>query len=271
MSFDVVESFRTPDGVPYALILDSAGQHCLRLDECGDFLRRRGARGVAALVRALRPDTYAPVREVHCRFARVDGRAYLDLHDKRDVVEIGPRDWRVVREPTEMLFHRPVGMLPLPMPRRRENEPTRFALDDLRAFLETSDKDWLVILQWLVCAVLGQARPVLAVQTDDAPGAVSILRGLVDPAETMARHLSAGRWPNIRGGATVAFVSRRVAPRQAEALRDVGRPVIVAGPAVAIPGAANVSAVPTLRGFVTERPYILGGLLDAACAVLRAY
>ena len=126
------------------------------------------------------------VHVVGVRTGTVGGKYYLDLADTEwHAVEIDAQGWRVVKEPP-IRFHRPRGMLALPMP------VTGGSLSELQELLNLAqDNDFILIVAWMVQA----ARPVgpyplLAIVGE--PGAAKsttakALRNIIDPNASSLR------------------------------------------------------------------------------------
>jgi hypothetical protein len=89
-----------------------------------------------------------PERRVHVRVAEHAGHIYLDLADEHwRAVEIGPDGWRVIECPP-VRFHRPAGMLPLPVPKRGGS------IETLQSFLNLASRDdFVLIVAWLLAAL----------------------------------------------------------------------------------------------------------------------
>ncbi len=135
-----------------------------------------------------------PVRQVYVRVAEVDTddgpRVYVDLADDAGhCVEIGPDGWAVLdAPPADILFLRPRGALPLPLPVRGGR------LADLRRLLPAmSDTDWMRCVGWTVGAYHARRPlPVLCVTGEQGAGKSTLCRmviGLVDPSEAPLRRL----------------------------------------------------------------------------------
>jgi hypothetical protein len=120
------------------------------------------------------------VHTVGVRTGIVGGKYYLDLADAEwRAVEIDAEGWRVVKEPP-IRFHRPRGMLPLPIP------VAGGSISELQDLLNLAkDNDFTLIVAWLVQALRPVGPyPLLAIVGE--PGAAKsttarVLRSLTDP------------------------------------------------------------------------------------------
>jgi hypothetical protein len=119
--------------------------------------------------------------EVYVRFARGREVIYLDLGDDEwRAVKITAAGWEVVTDCT-VLFKRPNGALPLPVPVRGGS------LDALRPLLNGGDdQQWTLIIGWLIGVFLpGGSFPHLIVEGAKGSGkttAVSMLQSFLDPS-----------------------------------------------------------------------------------------
>ena len=125
-------------------------------------------------------------RDVHVRVAEHDGDVYLDLADPVwRAVQISATGWTIVSDPP-VRFRRPRGMMMLPDPRLE-----RGGLDELRAFCNVHDDDWILFLGWLVGALRPRGPyPILVVHGEQGAAKstlVRISRELVDPNEAPLR------------------------------------------------------------------------------------
>lgn len=128
-------------------------------------------------------------RQVHIRVgADRLGQMCLDLANRDgEIVEVTGSGWRVVRK-SEVLFHRPKGMRPLPRPQAGGD------LELLRELLNVPTDDdgpWQLIVAWLLGA-LNPRGPYPVLCLNGPPGAAksfagSTLRALVDPSTAMLR------------------------------------------------------------------------------------
>lgn len=124
-------------------------------------------------------------REVFVRIAGNEGTTYLDLGRKDwAVVEIGIGGWRVVSE-CPVRFRRPRGLAELPMPTHGGS------VDDLREFVNCENRDWPLILAWLVACFLPKGPFVLLELLGEQGSAKSttarVLRRLADPSTAELR------------------------------------------------------------------------------------
>jgi hypothetical protein len=131
----------------------------------------------------------APERAVHIRVAEHAGHIYLDLADEHwRTVEIGPDGWRVIGCPP-VRFHRPAGMLPLPVPEQGAS------IEVLNSFLNLSSRnDFVLIVAWLLAALRpGGPYPVLAISGEQGSAKTvlsKLLKALIDPNVAPVRALS---------------------------------------------------------------------------------
>lgn len=121
------------------------------------------------------------------RVAHLDGFTYLDLGTPTwEAVEVGPGYWKVTRpDECPVRFTRPGGFLPLPAPVEGGD------LGELREFLNTDDRGFLMCAAWLLGALSGLSPyPVLALSGEQGTGkstAASVLRNLLDPNQADRR------------------------------------------------------------------------------------
>lgn len=121
-----------------------------------------------------------PQRSVHLRVAENGGRFYLDLGDaERRVVEITTDGWDIVHN-SPISFHRPDGMMGLPLPERGGS------VDELKPFLNLkNDDDFVLIIAWAMAAFRPYGPyPVLALSGEQGSAKSSVwklLRNLIDP------------------------------------------------------------------------------------------
>jgi hypothetical protein len=121
-----------------------------------------------------------PEHRVHTRIAEHDGAIYVDLaNDGWQAVQIRGSGWRVVDHPP-VKFHRPKGMLPLPIPERDGS------IDTLERYVNIKDRDdWRLLISWLVISFFPSGPyPVLIIngpQGSAKSTLVRLLRLLLDP------------------------------------------------------------------------------------------
>lgn len=135
------------------------------------------------------------VDQARIRVADHDGAMLLDLADKQGrCVEITAHGWRVL-ETAPVPFHRPSGMLPLPLPERGGD------LRELAALLNLRDRETgepaqalMLLCGWMVAALRARGPyPLLVLR--GPPGsakttAAEIIRSIIDPAKPSTRNLS---------------------------------------------------------------------------------
>jgi len=104
---------------------------------------------------------------------------YLDLGDPSgQAIKIGPEGWAVVDHPP-VHFHRPVGLLPLPMPSRAGS------IELLRPYVNISEPGFRLLITWMAAALRPAGPyPILAIygETGTAKTTLStVVRLLIDP------------------------------------------------------------------------------------------
>src|SRR5437667_5411154 len=155
------ELFHTATGTAFADLLVDGHRETwpIRSKRFRGWLRRRyyeatgsalGAQAISSELDLLeaRAQFDAPERSVHVRVAEHDGHIYLDLADDHwRAVEIGPDRWQVNGRPP-VRFHRPAGLLPLPLPQRGGS------LEQLASLLNlSSQNDFVLVVSWLFAAL----------------------------------------------------------------------------------------------------------------------
>ncbi len=120
-----------------------------------------------------------PEVPVDLRIAGHEGAVVVDLVDEaRRVVVISPAGWKVTSD-SPVRFHRPAGMLPLPVPVRAGS------LEDLEALLPVSGDDLVLVLGWVLgCFNPEGPKPILDLSGTQGSGKsllAQMLRSLVDP------------------------------------------------------------------------------------------
>ena len=124
--------------------------------------------------------------EVYVRLAGHEGAIYLDLGDEDwGVIKIDVEGWRLVQD-APVLFRRPKGMLPLPMP------DTGGTIAELRPFLNYgSEENWILKISFLLAAFRPDGPfPVLVLSGEQGSAkstVASVLRRLLDPSEAERR------------------------------------------------------------------------------------
>lgn len=121
-----------------------------------------------------------PEKEPFKRVGARDGKWYLDLGDDHwRVVEIDAAGWRVLVD-HDLPIVRSLAMRPLPDP-----EATDFEIGIFRAFINTGDDDFKLIVAWLLAALCPHGPfPILIVNGEQGSAKSTlckVLRGLVDP------------------------------------------------------------------------------------------
>jgi putative DNA primase/helicase len=125
---------------------------------------------------------HGPERTVYLRVAPYRGGLLLDLGDPQwRSVRISPHGWQIISHPSDVAFHRPPGILPLPNPEHNGSlDPLRFLLNP-----NLADRDWLLLRVWLVAALFPDRPCPLLMLLGEQGSAKSVtarlLRELVDP------------------------------------------------------------------------------------------
>jgi len=133
------------------------------------------------------------ILEPSLRFARADGKLYLDLcNDSWDVVEISADGWNIVKNVGgDVRFIRKDNMHSLPRPITPGDGEN--PLEELRALLNTPAESWRLLLSCVIaCFDPSIARPILMLQGEQGSGKsllLTILRKLIDPNKANARNL----------------------------------------------------------------------------------
>jgi hypothetical protein len=186
--------FHTPDGTGYADIeidghRETLALHSKEMKERLEYDYYHEAEdtppppdAVQSTVRTLntRAKYEGPERSVHVRVAQQEGRLFLDLADReRRAIEITAEGWSIIHDPSAR-FHRPVGMLALPVPERGGS------IDDLKPFVNLQDQhDFVLVGAWAMAALRSRGPyPVLAVSGEHGSAKSSLsrlLRRLIDP------------------------------------------------------------------------------------------
>jgi hypothetical protein len=120
-----------------------------------------------------------PEIEVGLRIAPCDGRVVVDLADAEErVAVIGPDGWAVTTE-SPLPFHRPAGMLPLPLPM------TGGDLDDLADLWPVRGDELILVRGWVLgCFNPSGVKPILDLSGMQGSGKSVLARmllALVDP------------------------------------------------------------------------------------------
>lgn len=131
-----------------------------------------------------------PAIPVFIRIAFHEAAIYVDLADEEfHIVQVTADGWELIQgENCPVMFFRPPGMLPLPLPKHGGS------VNDLRALVNVpDDNDWRLLLGWLV-GVYHPTGPyaVLVVSGEQGTGKSflgQILRRLVDPSDSPQRML----------------------------------------------------------------------------------
>jgi hypothetical protein len=111
----------------------------------------------------------SPRREVFTRFARFEGKIYVDLcNEEYHAVEVDETGWRITDNPP-VWFLRPQSMQPLPYPKEGGS------LELLREFANLNSEDFITFVCWLVSS----ANPdgpffVLSISSEHGSGKSSL-------------------------------------------------------------------------------------------------
>jgi hypothetical protein len=128
----------------------------------------------------------SPASQVFTRVAPCGDCIYIDLCNERwEAVEITSKDWNVMQNPP-VRFRRSRGMQPLPDPARGG------CISELRRLINIGDdKNWILVLSWLVAACRPQGPyPLLILQGEQGSAkstTAKLLRRIVDPATAPLR------------------------------------------------------------------------------------
>jgi hypothetical protein len=192
-------------------------------------------------------------RAVHVRVGSLDGHSYIDLGDRNGRhVQVSPGEWKIVSS-SLVRFTRFPGMLPLP-------EPTMGgSIHRLRDFIRVSDRDFILIVSYLVATLHEPGPyPILVLTGEQGSSKTTtthLLRSLVDPhsapllqpprnakeifISAQSSHLLAydnlselPRWMSdalARIATGAANASRRLWTDQDQALIQVERPIVLNG------------------------------------------
>ena len=126
-------------------------------------------------------------RGVHVRLAPgPQGEIFLDLGDDSwKAIRVSPDGWELVSNPP-VRFRRPRGLRPLPEPQRRSE-----GWDALRAQLNLRDRNWILVVAWLVGTLHPKGPyPLLTLTGEQGSAKTTIgrqIRSIVDPSEAPLR------------------------------------------------------------------------------------
>lgn len=127
-----------------------------------------------------------PARELHVRVAHVGQAIYLDLGDPDwSAVKITTEGWNVIPDPPVM-FRRPKGTLPLPLPVRGGS------IEEFREFLNLKNTEaWILLVVFIVqCFFENGPFPILCVHGEHGTAKSTLARlvmSMTDPRATGLR------------------------------------------------------------------------------------
>jgi hypothetical protein len=186
---------------PFAVALNGPNV-ALLLKEYADDLRDRLAAeyrrkhktvasqaALANAINVLRGEAQSgPVEEVHLRVAWHHGNIVIDIGDKTGrAVVVGPGIGWTLEDRSPVLFRRTALTAPLPIPVSGGH------LHDLRRLINVSNKDWPVLIGWLLAAFIPDIpHPLLFLSGTQGTGKswfAEMLLGLIDPSSVPRGHL----------------------------------------------------------------------------------
>lgn len=183
--------FHAPDETPYAVAPVTGRQQVLELRTKGfrsllyrlfydKFRKPPGSQAVEDALRLLEAKARleGPRRDVYVRLAEHEGRIYLDLADETwRVVEVDADGWRLL-DRSPVMFRRPKGLAPLPVP------VAGGSLDELRAFVNIDDSEWPLLVGFLLACVNPRGPyPLLVIVAEQGAGKsalAKLLKSIVD-------------------------------------------------------------------------------------------
>jgi 5S rRNA maturation endonuclease (ribonuclease M5) len=122
--------------------------------------------------------------EIHVRVAHAGGKIYVDLaNDEWQAIEITNNGWRVVDRPP-VKFRRPRGLAPMPTPEPGGN------LADLKSFINCRERDWPLVVAWLIGSFSPGPYPVMIFQGEQGAAkstTARALKNMVDPGHSPQR------------------------------------------------------------------------------------
>jgi hypothetical protein len=116
-------------------------------------------------------------------------RTFIDLGNPSwDVLEVSRLGWTIIpAERCPLRFTRSGSLQPLPLPMPGGN------LADLRQFISTDDRGFIMVVAWLLGAISGiPPYPLLALSGEQGAGKSTtavMLRSLIDPSRTARRYM----------------------------------------------------------------------------------
>jgi len=190
--------FYTPDKQVFSVVLVNGHQELMNVGSKAfkDLLSMRyyqytkGAPNTNAVTDALailraKALTNSKEEQIHIRVGGTLDRIGLDLGDKNwESVEITSEGWNI-SSGCNIKFYRSPGMRPLPKPDRGGD------VNLLRNYLNIEDKDWILIVSWLVSTFLPVGPfPILILLGEQGCAkstTAKVLRSLIDPAKPSTR------------------------------------------------------------------------------------
>jgi hypothetical protein len=180
------EPFAVPNDGPYIARFLRGGRHSLRAELAATYVdiygRAAPSQAVADAMLALEGRAQAADEtQLHLRVAADGADVLLDLGTAdATVARISPGHWRLEQPTSGPLFHRTELTRPLPTPIPGGD------LGELRHLLNVSDRDWPLLLAWLVAALIpGIPHPILLLTGEQGTGkstAGRTLATIIDPS-----------------------------------------------------------------------------------------
>jgi hypothetical protein len=252
--------------------------------------RMPNSSAVSSAIRLLECRAYdGPEREVHIRVASRDTEIYLDLaDDRRRVVEIGPKGWRVI-DNAPVHFVRAPEMRPLPVPE------TGGSMDELRSLINVDDDAFVLVTAWLLGGFrVGYEHPLLVIQGPEGSAKsalMAILEGLIDPSSrpaaglprTEREFLAEGSTRYLRPYDNITAIPTAMSNALCRHVTSGGHPIIIAGEDMLLgrdladrslfvrcdPKEYCLPRSMLLAAFETSAPRLIGAILDIFSRGLR--
>jgi hypothetical protein len=123
------------------------------------------------------------IRQTFIRVAHHDGNIFIDLGDENwNAICVSKTGWQVIKNPP-VIFLRPAGMLPLPIPIKGRS------INQLRPLLNLhpdDERSWTLVIAWLLATFSPGPYPILVLLGEQGTAKssfIKVLRRLVDPSE----------------------------------------------------------------------------------------